>query len=133
MLSIKEYFKQDNFAEYCGIEILEVKKGYSKVKMNIRDELLNGMNIVHGGAIFTLADMAFAAAANSHKKLSVSINSNISFVTPAKGKYLIAVAEETSINYKISTYNITVYNDKDEVVALCEGMAYIKKEKITED
>ena len=130
MESIKEYFKRYNFAEYCGIEILEVKAGYSKVKMDIREELLNGMNIVHGGAIFTLADMAFAAAANSHEKLSVSINANISFVTPARGEYLIAIAEETSINYKISTYNITVYNDKEDVVALCEGMAYIKKEKL---
>ncbi|MDP3623948.1 MAG: hotdog fold thioesterase, partial [Methanobacteriaceae archaeon] len=79
MEQIKKYFQKDKFAKFNGIKILEIKKGWAKVKMDITENHFNGVGIVHGGAIFSLADMAFAAAANSHGNVSVGINASISY------------------------------------------------------
>lgn len=130
MDKIKKYFKNDRFAEFTGIEILEIKEGWSRVKMNITENHLNGVGIVHGGAIFTLADLAFAAAANSHGNISVGINASISYMKAGKGKLLIAEAQEVSRNPRISSYVVRVTDEENDLVAIFQGMAYIKKDKI---
>ncbi len=56
----------DRFAEHTGIELVEVSKGYARAEMKVEEKHLNGLGLAHGGAIFTLADLAFAAACNSH-------------------------------------------------------------------
>jgi len=130
MDKIKKYFKNDRFAEFTGIEILEIKEGWSRVKMNITENHLNGVGIVHGGAIFTLADLAFAAAANSHGNISVGINASISYMKAGKGKLLIAEAQEVSRNPRLSSYVVRVTDEENDLVAIFQGMAYIKKDKI---
>ena len=130
MEKIKKYFENDRFAEFIGIEILEIKKGWSKVKMNITDHHLNGVGIVHGGAIFTLADLAFAAAANSHGNISVGINASISYMKAGTGKSLVAEAQEVSRNPRLSSYTVRVTDEEDDLVAIFQGMAYVKKDKI---
>jgi acyl-CoA thioesterase len=130
MDKIKKYFESDKFAEYTGIKILKIEKGWARVQMDITKNHLNGVGIVHGGAIFTLADMAFAAAANSHGNISVGINASISYMNAGKGKFLIAEAEEISRNPKLSSYTVKVTDDENKLVAIFQGMAYIKKEKI---
>jgi acyl-CoA thioesterase len=82
---VKNFFKNDRFAEHLGIELLEVSKGQAKAKMEIKDHHLNGVNIAHGGAIFSLADLAFAVASNSHKTIALAINANISFLKAVSG------------------------------------------------
>ena len=71
--------KDDRFAKYVGIELVEVREGYAVAELIVRDDHLNGVNSVQGGAIFTLADYAFAAASNSYGFITVGINVNISY------------------------------------------------------
>ena len=130
MEKIKKLFMKDEFAKYNGIELIEVSKGFAKARMEINENHLNGIGIVHGGAIFTLADFAFGVAANSHGNVTVAINVNISFMKAAYSGTLIAEAREISLNPKISTYTIDVYDSKDKLVAIFQGMAYRKREKI---
>lgn len=79
----QEFFKKDLFAEQTGVELLEVREGYSKARLVITENHLNAGHRTQGGAIFTLADLALAAAANSHGTLAFSPSSNITFCAPA--------------------------------------------------
>lgn len=127
MENIKEFFKNDNFAAMSGIEILEVSPGYAKAVMNIEEKHLNALKTVQGGALFTLADLTFAAASNAYGNVVVAINANISFVKAATGKTLTAEAKETSINPKILTYTVNITDDRGDLVAIFQGMGYRKK------
>jgi len=130
MRTIKEFFKNDRFAARSGIELLEVSEGYAKARMRIEDHHLNGINVVHGGAIFTLADLAFAAASNSHGTVAVAINASIWYVKAAMEGTLFAEAKEISLNPKLATYSIEITDDSGEIVATFEGMVYRKKQTI---
>ncbi|HNW38056.1 MAG TPA: PaaI family thioesterase [Methanosarcina vacuolata] len=132
MKNIKDFLKNDNFAAISGIEILEASPGYAKARMNIEEKHLNALKTVQGGAIFTLADLTFAAASNAYGNVAVAINANISFVKAATGKTLIAEAKETSINPKISTYTVNITDDKGDLVAIFHGMGYRKKISLDE-
>jgi acyl-CoA thioesterase len=130
MEAVKNFFKNDTFAEHVGIELLEVSKGRAKAKMEIKDHHLNGVNIAHGGAIFSLADLAFAVASNSHKTIALAINASISFFKAVSGGTLFAEAKEVSLNPKLATYEIRVTDQSDDVIALFQGTVYRKKDKI---
>ena len=132
MEKIKEFFKKDKFAEHCGIKLLEVAKGYAKAKMDIAASHLNGVGTVQGGAIFTLADLTFAAASNSHGTVAVAINVNISFVKAVKKGTLFAEAKETSINPKLGTYDVRVTDESGSLIAIFEGMVYRKEQRLEE-
>jgi acyl-CoA thioesterase len=127
MENLKRYFKKDNFAANSGIELLEVSPGYAKARMNIEEKHLNALKTVQGGALFTLADLAFAAASNAYDSATVAINANISFVKAATNGILIAEAKETSINPKITKYTVNITDDKGDIVAIFQGMGYRKK------
>lgn len=128
---IKKFFKRDKLAAYLGIELVDVSKGTATSKMEIKEEHLNGINSVHGGAIFTLADFTFAVAANSHGTVTVAINVGISYMKPAfKGETLTATATEISINSKLGTYTVNVVDDNGDLIAIFQGMAYRKRDKI---
>jgi acyl-CoA thioesterase len=130
METVRNFFKNDTFAEHVGIELLEVSKGRAKAKMEIKDHHLNGVNIAHGGAIFSLADLAFAVASNSHKTIALAINASISFLKAVSGGTLVAEAKEVSLNPKLATYEIRVTDETDDVVAIFQGTVYRKKDKI---
>ncbi|HOE93187.1 MAG: Thioesterase superfamily protein [Candidatus Methanofastidiosum methylothiophilum] len=130
---IKEFIENDKFAKSVGIELLEVSLGYAKAKMEIKEIHHNSINTVHGGAIFTLADFTFAVAANSHNKMSVALNVNISFLKAISEGVLIAEAQEISVNPKIATYKILVSNDLGELIATFEGMAYRKERSLVKE
>lgn len=68
MTTLKEFLKTDRFATCTGVELLEIKPGYARARMEVTDRHLNGGGVCQGGALFTLADLAFAAVANSRKK-----------------------------------------------------------------
>lgn len=130
MQAIREFFKNDRFAEHSGIELLEIEEGRAKAKMVIKDWHRNGVDLVHGGAIFTLADLVFAVASNSHGTVAVAINASIWFVKAAREGALYAEAKETSRNPKLATYSIEVTDDAGDLVAKFEGMVYRKKDPI---
>ncbi|WP_292464189.1 PaaI family thioesterase [Methanolobus sp.] len=125
-----KYFEQENFATISGMHLTEVSAGYAKAEMKIEKRHLNVLGSVHGGTIFTLADMAFAAASNSHGTAAVAINADISFVKAVGEGYLFAEAKETSINPKIATYNVDVTNENGDTIAIFTGMAYRKKDPL---
>jgi acyl-CoA thioesterase len=98
--------------------------------MAILPHHLNGVETVMGGAIFTLADFAFAAASNSHGTVAVAVNVSISFLKAATAGTLWAEAREISRNFKLGSYTVEVKDDQGEIVALFQGMAYRKKDKL---
>lgn len=130
MENIKKLSKNDKFAQYNGIELLEIGEGRAKAKMEINKNHFNGIGIVQGGAIFTLADFAFGAAANSYGTVAVAINVNISYMKAAKSGVLFAEAREISKNPKLGTYTIDVTDSNGELIAIFQGMAYRKRDKL---
>jgi len=116
----------DAFAKHLGIEIEEIRPGYALAHMDIEDFHLNGVNVVNGGAIFTLADVAFAAAANSHGVLALGVGAHISFVKPGRAGRLFAEARELSKGRKLAVYAVDVTNASGEIVAAFQGTVYRK-------
>src|ERR1035437_788283 len=131
MQKIKEFFSaEDKFARHAGIELVDVGPGWAKASMKIEPYHFNGAKTVHGGAIFTLADFAFAVASNSHGTLAMGINTSINFVKAAMKGTLHAEATEQSRNPKLASYSVMITDDAGEVVAIFQGMVYRKKESI---
>ena len=122
----KAFFTNDAWAKETGIELMEVSAGRSKVRMIIEKRHVNSHGSVHGGAIFTLADTAFALASNSHGIPAAAINAHISYVKSATAGTLYAEAAESSLSPKIATYSVMVTDDNGETIALFEGMVYRK-------
>lgn len=131
--AIKAFFTRDKFAKYCGIELLEVSEGRAKARMKLTENHLNGLAMAHGGAVFTLADLVFAVACNSHGQVAVAVNVNISFLkAAAEGQTLTAEGFENDKNRRLGSYTVNVTNDAGELIAVFQGMAYRKKERIDE-
>ncbi len=131
MEEIKRFFSAaDLFAQHNGIELLEVGPGWAKASMRIEPFHFNGAKTVHGGAIFTLGDFAFAVASNSHGTLAMGINVSISFVKAVTGGTLYAEAREQTQNPKLASYSVQITDDDNAVVAIFQGMVYRKKESI---
>ena len=132
MDSIKAFFERDQFAARNGISLLEVRPGYAKAQMRVEEHHFNCYRIAHGGAIFTLADFAFAAACNSHGTVAVAVNVNISFVKAAAAGMLLAEAREVSRGPKLSSYTVHVTNEAGDLVAVFQGLSYSKKETLAD-
>ncbi len=130
MERIKALFEKDQFAKLSGIELVAVSAGKATARMVLNAHHWNGLGTVHGGAIFTLADFAFAAASNSHGTLAVAINANISFTKAASTGELRAEAREIARNFKLGTYTVEVTDQDGQLIALFQGMAYRKKESV---
>lgn len=131
MEGVKAFFAtRDRFAQHCGIELTDVSKGKATARMEVAGHHLNGVNIAHGAAIFTLADVAFAAASNSHGMVSVAINANISFLRSAGEGVLIAEAEEVSYHPKLGNYDIRVKDEEGNLVATFQGLVYRKQDSL---
>lgn len=120
----------DRFAALVGIELVKVQPGYAVAKMEITEKHLNGVNIIQGGAIFTLADFAFAAASNACGQITVGINASISYFQASNGKTLIAEAKEVAVSQKIANYNVDVFNENKDHIARLSITGYKKNENI---
>ena len=125
----QEFFKNDLFAENAGVVLLEVREGYSKAKLEIKPEHLNAGARTQGGAIFTLADLALAAAANSHGTLAFSLSSNITFLRASgPGDTLYAEAHERYIGRSTGCYQVDVTNQNGDLIATF-NQAYSEKNR----
>jgi acyl-CoA thioesterase len=129
---IRRYMSQDRLAATLGMELLDVAPGRAEVRMPLDERHLNGAGIVHGGAIFSLADVAFAAASNAHGTLAVALDVTISFVKAATSGVLTARAEELSLGSRIGVYGIRVTDERGELVALFQGTVYRKQTPIAD-
>ncbi|MDR1356395.1 MAG: PaaI family thioesterase [Tannerellaceae bacterium] len=125
-MTIREFFKGDKFALAAGVELLEVGDGYARARMEILPMHLNGGGVCQGGAIFTLADLAFAAAVNSHARLTFSITSSINFFRSESRGYLYAEAREAFNHKRLSNCEVNITNEAGETVATFCGTGYRK-------
>lgn len=131
METMKEFFSShDLFAKHSGIELVEVGEGRAVTCMEIQPYHFNAAGTVHGGAIFTLADFAFAAASNSYGTVAMGISTSMNFVKAARSGKLHAVATEQSRNAKLASYNVMITDDDGATVAIFQGMVYRKHDKI---
>lgn len=117
--------KNDLFSQWLGIELLEIKEGYSKMKMTVRNEMINGFGIVHGGVAFSLADSAFAFACNNRNNLSVALDTSINFLKPVHVEdVLTAEAKEIHNGRSTGLYHIIITNQHHHVVAFFKGTCF---------
>lgn len=122
---VDHMMENDLFSKWLGIEVLDVKDGYSKIKMTVRREMINGFGIVHGGIAFSLSDSAFAFACNNRNNLSVALDTSINFTKPVHvGDVLTAEAKELHNGKSTGLYHITVTNQNNHVVALFKGTCF---------
>ena len=122
---VSHMMENDLFSQWLGIELLEIKDGYSKIKMTVREEMINGFGIVHGGIAFSLSDSAFAFACNNRNNLSVALDTSINFTKPVHvGDVLTAEAKELHNGKSTGLYHITITNQRDHVVALFKGTCF---------
>ena len=127
MEKYKEFFKADRFAANAGVELVEVKEGYAKARMLVTSEHLNAGGVCQGGALFTLADLAFAAAANSHDQLTLSVNANITFLRSAKEGYVYAEATEVFNHHRIPFIEVRLTDEAGELIGMMTSSGYRKK------
>jgi acyl-CoA thioesterase len=122
---VAHMMKHDEFSRWLGIEILEVREGYSKIKMTVRPEMVNGFGIVHGGIPFSFADSAFAFACNNRNVLSVALDTSINFIKPVHvGDLLEAEAKEIHNGRSTGLYHITISNQHNHEVAIFKGTCF---------
>lgn len=122
---VNHIMEHDKFSQWLGIEVLAVKEGYSKIKMLVREEMINGFGIVHGGIAFSLADSAFAFACNNRNNLSVALDTSINFTRAIQvGDTITAEAKESHNGRSTGLYFITITNQNNEQVAHFKGTCF---------
>jgi acyl-CoA thioesterase len=122
---VAHVLQQDLFSQWLGIEILDVREGYSKIKMAVRKEMINGLGIVHGGIAFSLSDSCFAYACTNRNVLSVALDTAINFIKPVHiGDTLTAEAKEIHNGKSTGLYHIKVTNQKNHIVAFFKGTCF---------
>ncbi len=122
---VEKMISGDAFSQWLGIEVLEITKGFCKLKMTVSDEMTNGFNIAHGGIAYSLADSCLAFAANADGIQAVSIETSISHTKKVvSGDTLIATSKEINKSIKTALYYITITNQDNLEVAHLKGTVY---------
>ena len=125
--------ENDPFARLLGTEIVEIRPGYAKTRLKLRDNLLNFVNIPHGAVVFAVADQAFAAASNSRGNVAVALNVSISFLAAASAEAtLVAEAEEITCSRRTASYQVMVRDDQGKVIAAFQGLVFRKETPLKE-
>ena len=121
--------EKDAFSRWMQLSVVNLEPGSCELSMHVKEEMLNGFSILHGGLSYSLADSALAFAANSKGYKCVSIETSISHVRPVKqGTILIAKANELHRGKTIGIYEVTIHNQNEEKVALFRGTVHISNE-----
>jgi acyl-CoA thioesterase len=131
-VAVRTMMRADRFAATSGIRLVELGEGRAVTRLRIRPEHLNGAGVVQGGAIFTLADLAFAAACNSHGNVALALDVSITFARAAVRGTLTAEAREVALSRKVSVVEVRVTGGSGELVAAFRGTAYRKDEPVAE-
>jgi acyl-CoA thioesterase len=129
--AVRERMLSDDRASCAlGIEIIAIGPGHATATMTVREDMLNGFSICHGGLITTLADSAFAFACNSYNELTVASGISVDIVVPGReGDVLTARAQEVSRAGRTGIYDVEVCNQRGERVAVFRGRSYTVKGK----
>jgi acyl-CoA thioesterase len=122
---VNHMLQNDAFSQWLGVELLEFREGFCKLKMTLRAEMTNGFGIAHGGISFSFADSALAFASNARGDHAVSIETSIAHTRPAQiGDVLFAEAIEKSHTRRFGIYEVLVTNSRGDLIALFKGTVY---------
>ena len=119
---VAEMMVKDAFSQWLGVVIVDIRPRRAVVRMTVREEMVNGFGVCHGGIAFSLADSALAFASNTHGRVTVSIENTITYPKViAIGDTLTATAKEESSTSRLGFYKVTVRRSDDTIVALFKG------------
>jgi acyl-CoA thioesterase len=122
---VKEMLSKDSFSAWLGLEIIEIREGYCKLKMIPRSEMFNGHETIHGGITYSISDSALAFAANSRGQKAVSIETNIAHISPVfLGDELTVECTELNCGKTIARYESKVTNQSNKLVARFTGTVF---------
>ena len=122
---VNHMMQNDAFSQWLGIEVLEARAGYGKLKMVLRQDMTNGFKIAHGGITYSFADSALAFASNARGDHALSIETSIAHTRPVQvGDVLFAEAIEKSHTKRFGIYEVQVTNERNELIALFKGTVY---------
>lgn len=122
---IRQFFVNDRFATGNGMELVEIGPGTATARLVVESRHFNGIQTVQGGALFTLADFAFAAACNSWGEKVTGINMSIQCLKAVRSGTLTARAKEVARTRKLSTCEVSIRDERDQLVALFQGTGYV--------
>lgn len=127
--SINAHIQNDAFARFLGAAVTIVAPGHSRVTLTVTEQMTNFHGMTHGGVVFALGDLAFAAAGNSRGQVAVALNVSICFLNPSKvGDRLVAEARECHLGGRTGLYEITVVEEKTgTLIARSQDLVYRKK------
>ena len=127
-------WRNDRASKALGMQVLAIGPGSATLCMTVREDMLNGHDICHGGLITTLADSAFAFACNSYNEVTVASGFDVNLIAAGKlGDVLTATAVEVSKTGRTGVYDVTVRNQRGEAVAAFRGRSYTMKGKALVD
>lgn len=127
-MTLSELLQNDRFAREAGVELLDIRPGYAKARMEVTPRHLNAAGVCQGGAIFTLADLAFAAVANSYSQVTLSLNAGITFLKAVSSGWLYAEAREIHHHPRVPFIEVKVQQENGELVAILTSSGYRKKD-----
>lgn len=125
---LEQILKKDRFAHHNDIRLVSIGTGEAKAEMQVSDKHLNGVDIIQGGALFTLADFTFAAASNSYGRIAVATNASISFFKGISSGKLTAYAKELNSGKTLAHYSVDIYDENTNKIAHFTGTAFFKGE-----
>lgn len=121
---VSTMMSRDAFSQWLGIEVLDVRPRGVTIRMRVRDDMLNGFGVCHGGALFSLADSALAFASNTHGRVTVSIENAVTYPAAIRsGDELTAVAIEESATRRLAFFRVEVRRD-GAIVSIFRGTVY---------
>jgi acyl-CoA thioesterase len=121
-------WENDRASRGLGMAILAVGPGTATLRMTVREDMLNGHDICHGGFVTLLADSCFAFACNGYNEMTVASGFDVNLIAAARrGDVLTAVATEVAKSGRTGVYDIEVRNQRDERVAAFRGRSYTMK------
>lgn len=122
----RQFFNEDKFQSLVGVEIEEVENGHSVCSIKLTKDHFNSDGLVQGGVLFTLADSAFAVAANSTDSFVVTLTASMQYMTKATGSLIKAEATLVNTSKRVCFYRVEVKDEIGELVAVANMTGYIK-------
>jgi len=117
-------WRDDLASQHLGMQIVSIKPGQATLSMTVKDTMVNGHKICHGGYLFTLADSCFAFSCNTYNQRTVAHNCNITYVAPAfEGDTLTATGKEISRQGRSGIYDITITNQDGQAIVFFRGLS----------
>ncbi|HDQ41194.1 MAG TPA: PaaI family thioesterase [Desulfonatronum sp.] len=131
MEKIQRYINEnDQLARHLGIEVTAIGPGTATARMRLSREHVNSLGMAHGGTLFTLADMAFAAASNSYGSVALGVQASIHYHRPVSAGMVTATARELAKGGRLASYLVEVRDESNDLVASFQGLVYRKKDAI---